>query len=309
MSIILPITKSIEYCYQGVVLLMRVYFCNENRYFKENNLEVEKLTIIEKIKNQQIFKRELFTNFAINVINCYIEIKNYTVKRYINLYNSYWVVRTPIDYFQYTKYVITSFIKRKYFKILSEPTYEEWISLSQLIKEPVNDELLYKVPQYKYVETYYNITDCDIDIIEQIIDALFIDLFNTRQLENLVIIKTGDGHYISQVIENKKDISKMIKILIDRLNPIKSPFLTVEYSHPRMQKPILIEIDKGLFLENNHILSPLFIKRYLEYQSEPYYFDLDYKITIMDKNINLVDLCSNDYIEFNKKGYTIKVFR
>ena len=72
-----------------------------------------------------------------------------------------------------------------------------------------------------------------------------------------------------------------------------------------MQKTIPIDINKGYFSDNNQILSPLFIKRYLEYQGQPYYFDLDYKINIMDKNINTVELYSNDYVELREKGYNI----
>ena len=309
MSIILFIKKGVvmiinscivitSYLFQASVIIMRVYFSNENRYYDERPIQGE-------FKKRLLTNKEMFSDFVIECINYYVKIKSYITNTSINLYNNCTLVKVIIDKAQFTRYIIVSYIKKNFYSIQSEPIYEDWISLSQLIKEPIKNEPLYGEPQFQYIETYYNITDCDIDIIEQIVDALFSDLFNKKQLENLLIIKNIDGYYISHIIKSKKDISTVIKILINGLKQTKSPFLTIEYSHPKMQKTIPIDINKGYFSDNNQILSPLFIKRYLEYQGQPYYFDLDYKINIMDKNINTVELYSNDYVELREKGYNI----
>lgn len=81
--------------------------------------------------------------------------------------------------------------------------------------------------------------------------------------------------------------------------------LIVEYTHPKMSKSIVLNIDSGYFLENNEILSPMFIRRTLAYQSEPYVFDYGYKIRFMDSNIRYHTMDSTSFVLLKKIGYEI----
>ena len=90
------------------------------------------------------------------------------------------------------------------------------------------------------------------------------------------------------------------------LNKIKKPFLCVEYSHPKMDKKIYLDIDIGFFVENNELLSPMFVHRCLDYQKEFYIFDLDYKIHILDNMMKTFCIDRTSYILLTKNGYEIK---
>jgi hypothetical protein len=72
-----------------------------------------------------------------------------------------------------------------------------------------------------------------------------------------------------------------------------------------MENKINIEIDPLFYLDQNELFSSIFVLRCLEYQPLPYVFDSDYKLHIMDNEIKMFDLGSNEYIKLNKSGYTI----
>ena len=81
--------------------------------------------------------------------------------------------------------------------------------------------------------------------------------------------------------------------------------LMVEYTHHKMAAPILLNIDSGYFIENNEILSPMFIYRALKYQNSPYVFDYTYKLKFMDSNIKSHTIDSNSFILLKKNGYEV----
>jgi len=68
---------------------------------------------------------------------------------------------------------------------------------------------------------------------------------------------------------------------------------------------IFIDLDKQYYYSKNEILSPLFIKRYLEHQSSNYYFDMNYKLEIIDNNVESVVLTSKQYILLEESKYSV----
>jgi hypothetical protein len=86
---------------------------------------------------------------------------------------------------------------------------------------------------------------------------------------------------------------------------IPRQFLSILYSHPKMKNAIHIDLDTGIFLVGNEILSTAFVERYLMYQSQPYIFDANYKLEIMDNKIQMFDLTCSQYIVLTKNGYEI----
>ena len=66
-----------------------------------------------------------------------------------------------------------------------------------------------------------------------------------------------------------------------------------------------MELEQDLFFTNNVILSPLFIKRYLEYQPEEFIFDENYTINLMDDTINMITLTYSQSILLSENSYTI----
>ena len=91
------------------------------------------------------------------------------------------------------------------------------------------------------------------------------------------------------------------------IEPSRAKFLSIEYTHPDMDKSIVIELGDEYYMTNNHLLSPLFVKRYLEYNHSKgeYTFDENYKIRIMDNNIKICEVTSDYYINLNKNSYEI----
>ena len=116
----------------------------------------------------------------------------------------------------------------------------------------------------------------------------------------MVILKKNDKYvykscYNGNVINNLNSSCKKSNI----------SFLSIEYIHPDMKEKIVIDLPKSAYLVNNTLLSALFIKRYLEYQYETHVFDLNYKINIMDNNINMLSLKYPEMILLKEDSYEI----
>ena len=82
-------------------------------------------------------------------------------------------------------------------------------------------------------------------------------------------------------------------------------FLSIEYSHPNMDYKIPIELDVCVYLEGNEILSKYFVRRCLEYQPKSFIFSDEYKLEIMDSNIKMLELKSDQYVVLGKTDYKI----
>jgi len=148
-----------------------------------------------------------------------------------------------------------------------------------------------------YDDKYHEILkkiDCDEDPL----------IYYNRVVENIpqcncqVSIRTG-GLFITRfIIEGRGDFN---------LSKTRTPtqFLSIEYSHPALENKIPIELSATVYIEGNEILSKQFVRRYLEYQSEPFIFDDNYKLVLMDSRIKILELSSNQYVVLGKSGYEI----
>jgi hypothetical protein len=103
---------------------------------------------------------------------------------------------------------------------------------------------------------------------------------DSKMEKGLVTMKIGDSYFVRSHLDDSFD-----GILESK--PFTNRFLSIEYTHPEMTKPIVIDLDKGYWLTENHILSNVFVKRWLEYQSLAYKFDKRYSIKILDGDINV----------------------
>lgn len=87
----------------------------------------------------------------------------------------------------------------------------------------------------------------------------------------------------------------------------KIRFLTAQYFHPSMKNPIDLTPSVNHYTVGNELFSPSFILRSLHYQKEPFFFDYDYTMEIIDNKLNTVELKCNEYIYIkNKDTYTVK---
>jgi bifunctional DNase/RNase len=175
-----------------------------------------------------------------------------------------------------------------------------WICTSILMKR----NSIFIGEEYNYSETYeFANTN---DIIEPLKDTsdniLSIVESSNNIVEGMITMKKGEK-YVNRVFFNKNEPKMDFEL---PLVPSKHIFISIKYKHPRMEEPIFIDIDKEYYYSNNELLSPLFIKRYLEYQPYIYDFDMDYELEVMDNDINSYKLSSKQYILLADCTYTIK---
>jgi len=94
---------------------------------------------------------------------------------------------------------------------------------------------------------------------------------------------------------------------------LKEPFLSSHgimsctYSHPKMSCEISIDIVDlcDFFVVGNQLFSPVFVRRLLEYQGGDFVFDMDYKITIIDNNVNILKLDRTKYLFIGVNGLAV----
>jgi hypothetical protein len=85
-------------------------------------------------------------------------------------------------------------------------------------------------------------------------------------------------------------------------------FISIEYTHPKLDKPLSIKLPRSYFVVGNEILSDIFVSRYLsyEYGKHVIFEDMDYKLNIIDSNINILSFGKDKYIELSENGYSVK---
>jgi hypothetical protein len=249
-----------------------------------------KETILQKLETSNVYEK------CFKVINHYVTQKEKVMVFFKKIYDSDPKIKTLIDRVIY-------FIKFAYCTTYCqkiEPMKNNWICTSVLMKR--NSNLLGE--EYNYNETYeYMNTDDILEPLKEMSDNISSIIESTNNtLEGMITMKNGEK-YINRVFFNKNE-SKMDTDL--PLVPSKHRFISVKYTHPNMDEPIFIDIDNEYYYANNEILSPLFIKRYLEYQPYVYDFDMNYKLEVMDNDINTYVLTSKQYILLADSTYTIK---
>ena len=97
--------------------------------------------------------------------------------------------------------------------------------------------------------------------------------------------------------------------LISLINFIPSNvrFYSIEYTNPMMETSIQLQLPQNYYMVGTQLLSSVFIARLLNYTiGENNIFNMDYKLNIMDDNIQLFSLLSNQYIELYENEYKIK---
>jgi hypothetical protein len=82
-------------------------------------------------------------------------------------------------------------------------------------------------------------------------------------------------------------------------------FLSIEYKHHEMEHSIELTLDKSWFYTENVLFTPTFVLRSLKYQSKSFFFDMNYKICIMDNNINMIEFGSDKHVVLTKTGYEV----
>ena len=266
------------------------------------NLYNNMYTFVEKIKSKT--KETIMKKIQENNIheNCFILINTYAMQKEKVI----CLLKKIYDFDPNLKNLIDNmvyFVKYVYCLVFNqniEPMNNNWICTSVLMKQ--SSKLI--GDQYYFNETYEFINIDNIleplketsDNITSIVESC------DNIIEGMITMKNGN-QYINRIFVNKNEAKIETEL---PLVPSKHRFISVKYTHPNMDEHVFIDIDSGYYYANNEILSPLFIKRYLEYQPLIYEFDMNYELEVMDNDINTYVINSKQYILLADSTYTIK---
>ena len=195
-----------------------------------------------------------------------------------------------------------------YYNYHTEPPVEPWLCVVFINKnnlpERKNNPYTF-IEEYSYFLPYENEIDetsyCN-GYLEEAHDAANNIIDFESIYESMIVMNVKNTYYYRILYDTQRTFEPIPTLS----NHCDTHFLTIQYCHPKQNTSIDIQLDKRIYIIGNEILSPTFVLRYLEYQPIPFYFDKDYTIDIMDTNINMFTLTSNEYICLEKNTYTIQ---
>jgi len=221
-------------------------------------------------------------SFAISAIwiYCYAETQVYFFLK--GLYDDNRLLRGPVDL---VYFVIDAGLNKP--RLNDENKSENWFEICKLVKEEDTFSLI-----SRFLEL--NSNDSDIgkkisEIVCEFGDSSGLDTFFTLKQDDVYIIRT---------VENFTDISA-------KESDVK--FISIEYTHALQETPIDLKLSTRAYVIGNELFSPAFILNALENQSEPYHFDMDYVVKLIDTDVKSLSINSKEYILINAENtYEIK---
>lgn len=228
----------------------------------------------------------VLVNIYINVIRKYIQFKLYGNK----LYNQIPICKYIID--GITKAYDSASLFFINYKI--EPSENIWCN--KMIIKKVNDKYILN-ENYQY---YYDEGSINHNVIAYLISQSFAYNNNDTHVSNaLTIFKYNDAQIIRNASQTYSIQNNYIFI------PTKYRFMTVQYI--KDDAIITLYIPKSMYIVHNILFTPTFILRCLMYQKEYFVFDYDYSLKIIDHDINIIEIKSNQFILLEENSYKILV--
>jgi hypothetical protein len=234
----------------------------------------------------------LFTIFNYSVVGLlvfYSKTVEFFKRIYYYYYNSNEHFKSVMKHTGHLWYCLHAYVDG--YKI--EPFNSNWICTSV-----ISDERTYN-STISYKDYYEDISEYNDDEIAENMQHVCenMKILGNNIIDFLITIKRDDKYYY--YVSNPVNLDAMFK------EKSRITLLSIKYTHPKMTKPIFIELNKKDYNIGNHLLSAVFIKRYLEYQSEEYYFDFNYKLVVLDCNVMDITLNSSQYVLLNDQDYEI----
>lgn len=96
----------------------------------------------------------------------------------------------------------------------------------------------------------------------------------------------------------------------DQITRSRAKFINVVYSNPVINNPLTLRIDHRYMTTGNEILNASHVLYLLrtEYENTEYVFDLTYELKIVDSNLNVIVIKSDQWLQLTdvRPGYIIK---
>ena len=181
-----------------------------------------------------------------------------------------------------------------------EPTSNNWMCMCLLVSIPTDSI-------YKEISSRSLFVENDWAAVFEKEYNQFLSCFlkSTQAKEGMILLKKEDS-MICRSFFAVSDIQwNLFDYVSDSPEKVIVKLLDITYTHPLMSNEIYIELDDSIYRKDNMILSPLFVRRYLEYQKEPFVFDDQYILNIMDNHIRSLEMTSRQYMVIQENDYTI----
>ena len=221
----------------------------------------------------------IITTIMTSLLWQYSNIRVFLEENYNYVYKHNKYIKTGIDY----AFSIQKYTKKKIFGEICEPEEQIWNNYITLIE---------KNEQYNYVESY-EILDSVIHNETQYIDSMksakeFLDITENKN-HCCLLSKYKDAYYVrNSPIELDKN---------EYFQKTNLDILSVVYSHPKMETKIHVELPKCMLYCHNQLFNAAFVYHCLKYYNkEPFVFDEQYNIEIMDSNVETINIKYNEHL-------------
>lgn len=234
--------------------------------------------------------------FLIQIVDLYYSIKNYVYST-----SSFKFIEFMISYCYYKKSFepIGDYSSVSYLTLgLHEPTTKTYKNL----------QLTCRIGGYHISKQIPVITN------EVEIPVCFTSILS------FLVIWLFDKPVLMESFQDKKEIVIQMDVIaidysyfLEEYVPVEifvsnTSFISIEYTHPKLDKPLSIKIPRSYFVVGNEILTDIFVCRYLsyEYGKHVIFEDMNYALNIIDSNINILSIGKDKYIELTENGYSVK---
>ena len=180
--------------------------------------------------------------------------------------------------------------------------------------EPIEENWINSVTFYLNDDKYAILNECYDTIYFDTNEKLVMDTiknklekFDRLQLKDLNSIK-----YLYYTKLRNKYFCKLDPIKFSTIDLeskfVSNPFMEILYKDLNNDEITEIELDKSYFIQNNDILSMVFLKRYFDYKPMPqnFIFNQNYELLVTNFNFEDIIIKNNQYVHLEDNNYTIE---
>lgn len=236
-------------------------------------------------------KNEKVYNFALNTYLYATEQYVYG-KQYINRqYNQHKMVKWTID----SIYKVHAYFI--HYKI--EPFQNIWCNEIAIYKNTISDSNS-KTPLYRLNEKYLFYDENKESFDNSTVTYIIYGQLTKYSVPVNVLIYFKNNDKI--ILRNKMNMVQYNNTTYKYIYTTYR-FITVQYIYKNFI--ITLDLPKSLYVVDNILMTPEFVYRCLSYQKDPFVFDYDYTLKLIDHNINIIELKSNQCILLEKDKYKV----
>lgn len=235
-------------------------------------------------------------------------------------------------------WIYRTFIKKRHRKndLRMEPVFDEnssdrsWISVCDLNTEKSGIKMSdcyrkskpkkgfefheqYYQPAQSYLDSYVSeIPNPELELHSVTLNES--DVFHRNKHPTIFQTKhhTNSKLFLYHFVNNEK-IVKIVSItpshfhnLVHELLVIsKVKFIDIQYHHPDMSEPLILELSRDYYYSGNQLFSDAFVYRMLLYQPFPFVFDDRYTLEIMDSDLETMTLKPSEYLVLDDTSYRV----